>query len=78
MSSSRRIVISLPSSLVEEVDGLATTERRNRSELFREAMEVYIEDKKKRDLRDQLKKGYLEMASLNSMLAEEGLLSEGG
>lgn len=78
MSNSRRIVISLPSSLLEEVDGLAMTERRNRSDLFREAMEVYIEGRRRRDLRDRLKKGYLEMASLNSMLAEEGLLPEGG
>ena len=71
MASVKRIMISLPESLLEEVDGLANTEQRNRSEFIREAMKCYIADKKKRSLREQMKKGYQEMAKINLSLAVE-------
>lgn len=37
--------IALPKELVKKVDALAKKEYRNRSELIREALRVYIEDK---------------------------------
>lgn len=37
--------ISLPQELLEEVDLLAQREKRTRSELFREAVRRYLEDK---------------------------------
>jgi len=58
-------MISLPQSLLEEVDGLAAVERRNRSEFIREAMRVYIAERKRRTVREEMKRGYQEMASLN-------------
>lgn len=38
--------IALPEDLVKKVDELAKKEFRNRSELIREALRIYIEDKK--------------------------------
>lgn len=73
MSGTRRIVVSLPAALLEEVNGIAARERKNRSELIREAMRRYITDKKRLELREQLKHGYREMAPLNRLLAEEGI-----
>jgi len=67
----KRIMISLPESLLAEVDGLATLERRNRSEFIREAMKLYITERKRRDIREQMKRGYQEMASINLALAVE-------
>jgi len=67
----KRIMISLPESLLEEVDGLASIEKRNRSEFVREAMKLYITEKKRRNLKEQMKKGYQEMAKLNLQLAVE-------
>ncbi len=37
--------ISLPKELVEKVDDVAKKEYRNRSELIREALRVYLQDK---------------------------------
>jgi CopG family transcriptional regulator/antitoxin EndoAI len=67
----KRIMISLPDSLLAEVDGIAATEQLNRSEFIREAMRLYIAERKRRLLREQMKKGYLEMAKINLALAVE-------
>ncbi|ABO51399.1 transcriptional regulator, CopG family [Desulforamulus reducens MI-1] len=67
----KRIMISLPDSLLEEVDNIVEEERVNRSEFIREAMKLYIAERKRRLLREQMKKGYLEMAKLNLALAIE-------
>ena len=49
--------IALPKDLVKKVDELAKKEYRNRSELIREALRVYISDKKEwNDLLDYGKK----------------------
>jgi len=67
----KRIMISLPDSLLAEVDGIAATDRLNRSEFIREAMRFYITERRRRLLREQMKKGYLEMAKINLTLAIE-------
>ncbi|MDS1029211.1 ribbon-helix-helix protein, CopG family [Bacillota bacterium LX-D] len=71
MSGVKRIMISIPESLLEEVDGLASMEKRNRSEFIREAMRLYISERKRRTIREQMKKGYQEMAQINLALAKE-------
>ena len=71
MPGVKRIMISLPESLLEEVDGLAMLEKRNRSEFIREAMKLYIAERKRRTIREQMKAGYQEMARINLLLAEE-------
>jgi len=67
----KRIMISLPDSLLVEVDGIAATDRLNRSEFIREAMRFYITERRRRLIREQMKKGYLEMAKINLTLAIE-------
>ncbi|KJS20891.1 MAG: hypothetical protein JM58_19485 [Peptococcaceae bacterium BICA1-8] len=76
VSDLKRIMISLPDNLLEEVDGIVALEKKNRSEFIREAMKLYIEERKRRYLREQMRIGYLEMASINLALAYEGLNSE--
>lgn len=67
----KRIMISLPNSLLAEVDNIVEEDRVNRSEFIREAMKLYIAERNRRILREQMKKGYLEMAKLNLALAIE-------
>ncbi|MGB9808937.1 MAG: ribbon-helix-helix protein, CopG family [Caldanaerobacter sp.] len=55
---------------------LAAMENRNRSEFIREAMKLYIRERKKAQIRESMKKGYMEMAAINSELAELGLTAE--
>lgn len=71
MSRVKRIMISIPENLLKEVDGLANREKRNRSEFIREAMKLYISEQHKRNIREQMKKGYQEMAQINLCLAVE-------
>ncbi|WP_201721911.1 CopG family ribbon-helix-helix protein [Desulfotomaculum copahuensis] len=71
MAQVKRIMISLPDSLLAEMDGIVARERLNRSELIREAMRLYIGERKRRQLREQMKQGYLEMAKINLALAVE-------
>lgn len=74
MAELKRIMISIPNSLLQEVDGIIAMEKLSRSQFVREAMRLYIEDRKRRAVRDMMKKGYQEMAAINLSLAEEGLL----
>ena len=66
----KKILITLPDSLLKEVDALASLEKMNRSELARQAMRLYVNHKQKIKTRDRMKKGYEEMAQINRKLAE--------
>lgn len=74
MAELKRIMISIPNTLLQEVDGIIAMEKLSRSQFVREAMRLYIEDRKKKAIRDMMRKGYQEMAVINLSLAEEGLL----
>lgn len=76
MAQVKRIMISLPDSLLNEVDGLAASENINRSEFIREAMKLYIAERKRRTLREQMRKGYQEMARINLALCGENFCLE--
>jgi len=70
LSRQKKILISLPDTLLSEVDNLATAQKINRSEFIREAMKLYIHERKKADIASSLKKGYEEMAMINLEIAE--------
>ncbi len=76
MAELKRIMISIPNSLLQEVDGIIAMEKLSRSQFVREAMRLYIEDRKRKAIRDMMRKGYQEMAIINLSLAEEGLLAD--
>ena len=69
-------MISIPDNLLQEVDGIVAMEKLSRSQFVRDAMRVYIEDRKRRAVRDLMKRGYQEMAIINLTLAEEGLAAD--
>lgn len=70
MAELRKILISLPDNLLKEVDSIISVEKINRSEFVREAMKLYLHERKKIEMRDRMKKGYQEMAQINVKLAE--------
>ena len=70
MARQKKILISLPDSLLDEADSLASAQNINRSEFIREAMRLYIREKKKADIVSKLKKGYEEMTDINLEIAE--------
>lgn len=71
VADKQRVMIYLSRELLSEVDEICHQERLNRSQIVREAMRMYIMERSKRILREQLKEGYQRMADLNLMLAEE-------
>ncbi|WZL72174.1 ribbon-helix-helix protein, CopG family [Clostridiaceae bacterium 35-E11] len=73
MAESKRIIISLPNSLLQEVDDIVSMEERNRSEFIREAMKLYIRERRKIQIRETMKNGYREMGAMNLALSEMGL-----
>ena len=76
MTITKRIMISLPHTLLEEVDGVVEMEKRTRSEFIREAMKLYLQERKKKKIREQMQDGYMEMAQLNLALANEAITVE--
>ncbi|MDT8900015.1 CopG family ribbon-helix-helix protein [Anaeroselena agilis] len=76
MAELKRIMISIPNSLLQEVDGFIAMEKLSRSQFVREAMRLYIEERKRKAVRDSMRKGYQEMAVINLALAEEGLTAD--
>ena len=66
----KKILISIPHNLLEELDTMVSNEKTNRSMLVSEAMHLYIREKRKIELRDKMKNGYEEMAEINLRLAE--------
>ncbi len=76
MARTKRIMISLPHNLLQEVDGVVEMEKRTRSEFIREAMRLYLQERKKKQIREQMQEGYMEMARLNLALANEAISAE--
>ncbi len=48
----------------------------NRSELIRRAMKLYIQERKKRHIRETMQRGYMEMAKINLNMASEAFEAE--
>ncbi|PWK05947.1 ribbon-helix-helix CopG family protein [Tumebacillus permanentifrigoris] len=76
LSKTKRIMVSVPNHLLQEVDGIVEAENLNRSEFIREAMNLYLLERKKRYIRESMQKGYLEMAKINLNIASEAFLAE--
>lgn len=65
-------MVSLPNSLLKEVDFIVSMEKKNRSEFVKEAMKLYIREKRRLEVSQRLKDGYVEMSKINLALAEIG------
>jgi len=71
MPASKRIIVTLSEMLLSEVDQVTCLENKNRSDLVREALQFYVDKRKREVLVEQMKNGYLEMARINLTLACE-------
>ena len=69
MSQLKKVLITVPEPLLQEVDSVCSSEKSNRSKFVREAMKCYLQEKRKLSLREQMTKGYQEMADINLELA---------
>ena len=76
MSSSRRLVVNLSEALNNEFNKALKEDCKKRSEFIREAIILYIEEKKKLNHIDEMKRGYIEMANINLEMSEMGFASD--
>lgn len=75
-SNSKEIVIELPQHLLNELDGIAQQENVNRSEFLNRAVRMYLRERNKRQIRETMRQGYMEMAKINLNIASEAFLAE--
>ena len=66
----------LPKHLLTEFDGFVKQENVNRSEFIYQATKMYLRERKKRHIRESMRRGYMEMAKLNLSIASESFLAE--
>ena len=72
MSTSKKLVINLSEELYIEFNKTLKKDCKKRSVFIREAIILYIEEKKRLSYIDEMKQGYLEMAELNLEIADMG------
>ena len=70
MPQNKKILISLPDTLLSEIDEYVINENINRSEFVRRAMKGFLREKHLNTMRDRLIRGYQEMGELNLSFAE--------
>lgn len=73
MAQAKRIMVSLPESLLQEVDGIVRRETGNRSAFIREAMLLLIAERHNHERIEVCRLGYKKMGKINLELAEDGL-----
>ncbi|ALC92561.1 antitoxin endoai [Bacillus sp. FJAT-18017] len=70
------ILVKLPQHLLTELDGIVKLENVNRSEFIYQATKAYLRERKKRQIREAMRRGYMEMAKINLTIASEAFLAE--
>lgn len=72
----KKITVSLPNNLAKELDYIVSIEKKDRNEFICDAMKLYIKEREKLRVREQLKIGYLKMAKVNIEFAEMGVCAD--
>ena len=74
--ATQEILVNLPQSLLLEIDGFIKTEKVNRDELIYQATKEFLRERKKRHIRESMRRGYMEMAKINLSIASEAFQAE--
>lgn len=75
-SNSREFVAKLPHYLINEMDGVAQLDKMNRNEFLHRAVKMYLNERGKKEIREAMRQGYMEMAKINLNIACEAFLAE--
>ena len=71
MGELKKMVVTVPSRLLNEIDTMAMDDGRDRSEFVREAIHFYVKRRAQSDMCSKLKEGYIRMGKVNLQLAQE-------
>ncbi len=69
MAEQKKILVSLPTAFLAEVDAFLRSEEMTRSEFVRRAMRFYMDEKRREKIRLQMEQGYREMGEINLEIA---------
>ncbi|VEF49460.1 CopG family transcriptional regulator [Bacillus freudenreichii] len=75
-NATTEIIIRLPQHLLAELDGFVEQENVNRNEFIYRATKMYIRERKKRQIVESMRRGYMEMAKINLAIASEAIQAE--
>ncbi|ENF5286601.1 CopG family ribbon-helix-helix protein [Listeria monocytogenes] len=65
------ISVELTQEMIQELDVVVEKEKMGRSEIIMEATQQFLQEKRARELRDEMERGYAEMATINFAIACE-------
>ncbi len=72
----KEISLSMPDSMLSEIDFLARLENNNRNDFIVQIVRSYLKEKRRLELKSVMRAGYLEMAELNLKIANESLFTD--
>ena len=72
----QRVMFTIPPELLQRVEEVRQTLNLSRSELIRQALESYLAERERRQLRELLKEGYIVNARSSLRLAEKFYAAE--
>ncbi|HJV16279.1 MAG TPA: antitoxin endoai [Bacillales bacterium] len=75
-SATTEILVELPQHLLTELDGFVKQENVNRSEFIYQATKMYLRERKQRQIRETMRRGYMEMSKINLTIASEAFQAE--
>ena len=75
-SATTEIMIRLPQQLIAELDGFAEMENVNRNEFIYRATKMYLRERRRRQIVETMRRGYMEMAKINLAIASEAIQAE--
>lgn len=73
MPQYRKVLISLPTDLLDEIDMICQKDADTRSGFIREALKRMVRLRHSMEIGEQMRKGYVEMARINQEWAEAAL-----
>ena len=76
MSVMRRIIVTMPPDLLQQVEEMAQKLDFNRSQFIRRAVEAFLEEQRRRELLELLKEVYLYRDQESLAMAEELYVDE--
>jgi len=74
--NTKRVMFTLPPGLLERVDEVVAELETNRSSLIRQALERFLEEQRRQELRALLKEGYLYRAQESLQIAQAFYVAE--
>jgi CopG family transcriptional regulator/antitoxin EndoAI len=72
----KKIIVTVSDNLLSEVDSFTLLENMDRDEVFREAIKFYLCERRRQMMKEQMKKGYLEMSDINLKYCCDSIMVE--